>query len=182
MQAEREDRFQEFVRARWSHLVRTAYLLTGDAHLAEDLTQTALAKAYRSWRRVSRADNPEAYVRRMLVTCNSDRFRKRRVSEALTAVPPERAGGEDAVSRADERGTLLRALSGLPTRQRAVVVLRYWEDLSEAEVADALGCSPGTVKSQASRGLAKLREYPGLAQVVDRPEPSRTSARQGGTR
>jgi DNA-directed RNA polymerase specialized sigma24 family protein len=74
MQAELEDRFQEFVRARWSRLVRTAYLLTGDAHHAEDLTQTALAKAYRSWRRVARSDNPEAYVRRMLVSCNSDRF------------------------------------------------------------------------------------------------------------
>ncbi|MFE6283567.1 SigE family RNA polymerase sigma factor [Streptomyces sp. NPDC057877] len=169
MQAELEDRFQEFVRARWSHLVRTAYLLTGDAHHAEDLTQTALAKAYRSWRRVSRADNPEAYVRRMLVTCNRDRFRKRRIAEALTAEPPERVGRDDAVSWADERGALLAALAQLPKRQRAVVVLRYWEDLSEAEVAESLGCSPGTVKSQASKGLAKLRTYPGLAQVMDGP-------------
>ena len=175
MQAEQEDRFQEFVRARWSHLVRTAYLLTGDAHHAEDLTQTALAKAYRSWRRVSRTDNPEAYVRRMLVTCNSDRFRKRRVTESLTAAPPEVAGRDEAYSGVDERGALLGALAQLPPRQRAVVVMRYWEDLSEAEVAEVLGCSPGTVKSQASKGLAKLRTYPGLAQVMD-------GTRQGGSR
>lgn len=175
MQAEQEDRFQEFVRARWSHLVRTAYLLTGDPHHAEDLTQTALAKAYRSWRRVSGSDNPEAYVRRMLVTCNSDRFRKRRVKESLTDAPPERAGREEAVARVDERGALMAALAQLPPRQRAVVVMRYWEDLSEAEVAEVLGCSQGTVKSQASKGLAKLRTYPGLTQVVDR-------APQGGTR
>ncbi|WP_328747391.1 SigE family RNA polymerase sigma factor [Streptomyces sp. NBC_00285] len=175
MQAEQEDRFQEFVRARWSHLVRTAYLLTGDAHLAEDLTQTALAKAYRSWRRVSSSDSPEAYVRRMLVTCNSDRFRKRRVKESLTDAPPEVAGRDEGVTRVDERGVLLGALAGLPPRQRAVVVMRYWEDLSELEVAEVLGCSQGTVKSQASKGLAKLRTYPGLAQVMDR-------APQGGTK
>ena len=158
MQAEQEAQFQEFVRARWSHLVRTAYLLTGDAHHAEDLTQTALAKAYRSWRRVARTDNPEAYVRRMLVSCNSDRFRKRRVSEALTDVPPEVAGRDEAYSGVDERGALLGALAQLPPKQRAVVVMRYWEDLSEAETAAMLGCSVGTVKSQASRGLRKLQE------------------------
>ncbi|WP_327182985.1 SigE family RNA polymerase sigma factor [Streptomyces sp. NBC_01334] len=163
MQAEQEDRFQEFVRARWSRLVRTAYLLTGDVHHAEDLTQTALAKAYRSWRRISRSDNPEAYVRRMLVSCNSDRFRKRRVTEALTAAPPERAGRDEGAGRVEERGSLLAGLAQLPPKQRAVVVLRYWEDLSEAEVAEVLGCSPGTVKSQASKGLAKLRMNPGLA-------------------
>lgn len=182
MQAELEAQFQEFVRARWSRLVRTAYLLTGDAHHAEDLTQTALAKAYRSWRRVARSDSPEAYVRRMLVTCNSDRFRKRRVKEALTAAPPETAGPEEDVLRVDERGALLAALAQLPPRQRAVVVMRYWEDLSEAEVAGVLGCSPGTVKSQASKGLAKLRTCPGLGWAVDGPARSRTPSEQGGSR
>jgi len=176
MKAEQEAQFQEFVAARWSHLVRTAYLLTGDAHHAEDLTQTALAKAYRSWWRIARSDNPEAYVRRMLVSCNSDRFRKRRVPEALTASPPERAGSDAAVAWVDERSSLLTALAGLPPRQRAVVVMRYWEDLSEAEVAEVLGCSPGTVKSQASKGLAKLRTYPGLAQAMGVP------SRQGDSR
>lgn len=174
MQAEQEGQFQEFVRARWSHLVRTAYLLTGDAHHAEDLTQTALAKAYRSWRRVSRADHPEAYVRRMLVSCNSDRFRKRRVAESLTAAPPEVAGRDQGFADVDERGALLDALAQLPPKQRAVVVMRYWEDLSESEVAEVLGCSTGTVKSQASKGLAKLRAYPGLARM--------TPSVQGGSR
>ncbi|MEY9991208.1 RNA polymerase sigma-70 factor (sigma-E family) [Streptomyces sp. V4I8] len=174
MQAEQEAQFQEFVRARWSHLVRTAFLLTGDAHHAEDLTQTALAKAYRSWRRVSRADHPEAYVRRMLVSCNSDRFRKRRVAESLTPAPPEVPGRDRGFADVDERGALLDALAQLPPRQRAVVVMRYWEDLSESEVAEVLGCSTGTVKSQASKGLAKLRAYPGLARM--------TSSVQGGSR
>ncbi|MFD3522135.1 SigE family RNA polymerase sigma factor [Streptomyces sp. NPDC058653] len=182
MQAELEVQFQEFVRTRWSHLVRTAYLLTGDVHHAEDLTQTALTKAYRSWRRVSRSDSPEAYVRRMLVSCNSDRFRKRRVAEALTAAPPEVAGRDEAVSRADERSALLAALAQLPPGQRAVVVMRYWEDLSEAEVAEVLGCSPGTIKSQASKGLAKLRTHQGLAQVMDGHDRGRASSRQGGGR
>jgi RNA polymerase sigma-70 factor (sigma-E family) len=174
MQAEQEAQFQEFVRARWSHLVRTAYLLTGDTHHAEDLTQTALAKAYRSWRRVARADSPEAYVRRMLVSCNSDRFRKRRVAEALTAAPPDVAGRDEGYAGVDERGALIGALAQLPPKQRAVVVMRYWEDLSESEVADVLGCSVGTVKSQASKGLAKLRACPGLARM--------TPSGQGGTR
>ncbi|MGW2614231.1 SigE family RNA polymerase sigma factor [Streptomyces sp. NPDC001500] len=192
MQAEQEDRFQEFVRARWSRLVRTAYLLTGDVHHAEDLTQTALAKAYRSWRRISRSDNPEAYVRRMLVSCNSDRFRKRRVVEALTAAPPERAGRDEGAGRVEERGSLMAGLAQLPPKQRAVVVLRYWEDLSEAEVAEVLGCSQGTVKSQASKGLAKLRAYPGLtagrtvsgsrAQPQSRPRPQPQPQPQGGSR
>jgi RNA polymerase sigma-70 factor (sigma-E family) len=182
MQEEQDARFQEFVRARWSHLVRTAYLLTGDVHHAEDLTQTALAKAYRSWRRVSRSDSPEAYVRRMLVSCNYDRFRKRRVVEAMTATPPEVAGRDEAVARVEERGVLVGALGQLPSKQRAVVVMRYWEDLSEAEVAEALGCSVGTVKSQASKGLAKLRTYPELAQVMDGPEPGRVPSGLGGSR
>ncbi|MEV7994776.1 sigma-70 family RNA polymerase sigma factor [Streptomyces sp. NPDC086077] len=118
----------------------------------------------------------------MLVSCNSDRFRKRRVAEALTASPPERAGCDDAVRRADERSALLGALGGLPPRQRAVVVMRYWEDLSEAEVAEVLGCSPGTVKSQAAKGLEKLRRYPGLTRAMDGSLRSRTPSGQGGTR
>ncbi|MGW0606273.1 SigE family RNA polymerase sigma factor [Streptomyces sp. NPDC002644] len=179
MQTELEDRFQEFVQARWPHLVRTAFLLTGDRHLAEDLTQTALAKAYRSWRRVLRADSPEAYVRRILVSCNSDRFRRRRVPEALTASVPERAAREDEGERADTRRALLAALAALPARQRAVIVLRYWEDLSESETAGTLGCSVGTVKSQAAKGLAKLRATPGLGEALDRATARTTTAPLG---
>lgn len=157
MQAELEAQFHDFVRARWSHLVRTAYLLTGDAHHAEDLTQTALAKAYRSWRRVSRSDSPEAYVRRMLVSCNSDRFRKRRVRESLTDAPPETAGRDEAVSWADERSALLGALAQLPPKQRAVVVLRYWEDRSIEETAGAMNVSSAAVRTRCVRALARLR-------------------------
>ncbi|MBD0695884.1 RNA polymerase subunit sigma-24 [Streptomyces sp. CBMA123] len=153
-------------------MVRTAYLLTGDWHHAEDLTQTVLAKAYQSWRRVSRADSPDAYVRRMLVSCNSDRFRKRRVAERLTEVLPEVAASGDAAGQVDQRRTLMGALATLPTRQRAVVVLRYWDDRTEAEVAQAMGCSLGTVKSQAAKGLAKLRAHPGLAVVPAEPRAS----------
>ncbi|WP_328925377.1 SigE family RNA polymerase sigma factor [Streptomyces sp. NBC_00190] len=166
MHAEQEAQFQSFVAARWSHLVRTAYLLTGDPHDAEDVTQTALAKAYRSWRRVSRSDSPEAYVRRMLVSCNNDRFRKRRVPERLTDAVPDTSVRDNAVAWADERNVLMAALAELPARQRAVVVMRYWEDLSEAETADVLGCSQGTIKSQASKALAKLRAWPGLGRIT----------------
>ncbi|MGW3242974.1 SigE family RNA polymerase sigma factor [Streptomyces sp. NPDC001070] len=162
MNPDDEAQFQGYVRARWAHLVRTAYLLTGDGHHAEDLAQTALAKAYRSWRRVQRSDNPDAYVRRILITCNKDRFRKKRVAERLTDMPPEGAGA-DPTARVAQREVLLAALGELPSRQRAVVVLRYWDDLSESEVAEVLGCSVGTVKSQAARGLAKLRARLGTA-------------------
>ncbi|MEU6967096.1 SigE family RNA polymerase sigma factor [Kitasatospora aureofaciens] len=169
MHTDEEADFQAFAQTRWAHLVRTAYLLAGDWHHAEDLTQTVLAKAYRSWRRVSRADSPDAYVRRMLVSCNSDRFRKRRVAERLTEVLPEVAASGDAAGQVDQRRTLMGALATLPTRQRAVVVLRYWDDRTEAEVAQAMGCSLGTVKSQAAKGLAKLRAHPGLAVVPAEP-------------
>ncbi|MDH6125747.1 SigE family RNA polymerase sigma factor [Kitasatospora sp. GP82] len=164
MRAEDETEFREFVQGRWPALVRTAYLLTGDRHHAEDVAQTALAKAYASWRRVRDSDSPDAYLRRILVTSNADRFRKRRPPEYLTQTLPERPRHDesDPSGRLDQRHVLLSALDELPDRQRAVVVLRYWEDLSEAEVASILGCSVGTVKSQASKGLAKLRVHPQL--------------------
>lgn len=169
MQAEDEEQFQVFVRSRWPRLVRTAYLLTGDRHHAEDVAQSALAKAYRSWHRVQRSDSPDAYVRRILLSCHRDRFRKRRVPEQLTDRLPDIETGEDAMARADERELLAKALARLPRRQRAVVVLRYWEDLSEAEVAQTLGCSPGTVKSQAAKALSKLRAELRLTPVaIDR--------------
>jgi RNA polymerase sigma-70 factor (sigma-E family) len=165
MQAELEGQFQDFVRARWSRLVRTAYLLTGDVHHAEELTQTALAQAYRSWRRIARSDNPEVYVRRVLVSCNSGRFHKRGMTQAPAAARPGRTGRDQAVGRVEKRDPPLAGLAMLPAKQRAVVVLRYWEDLSETEVAEVLGCSPGTVKRQAAEGLAKLRVYPGLVRA-----------------
>ncbi|MFD4985576.1 SigE family RNA polymerase sigma factor [Streptomyces sp. NPDC058374] len=162
--------FETFAAARWPRLLRTAYLLTGDHHEAEDLVQVTLAKLYPSWSRVRGLDEPDAYVRRALVNNNLSRFRKRRVVQLLTPRLPERAQ-EGGAARTEERSLLLEALGTLPPRQRAVVVLRYWEDLSEQQAAEVLGCSPGNVKSQASRGLRKLRDHPALAEF--HPHPGR---------
>ena len=154
--------FREFVDGRSPGLLRTAYLLTGDWHLAEDLLQTALSRAYLAWSRVSVADSPDAYVRRILVNSWAKWWRRRWRGETPTAAMPETAG-PDPYAAVDDRSSLAAALATLPKRQRAVVVLRYYDDLSEAEIAAVLGCSPGTVKSQASKALAKLRVDPSLA-------------------
>ncbi|MFE6746143.1 SigE family RNA polymerase sigma factor [Kitasatospora purpeofusca] len=160
----RELGFEGFAATRWRRLVRTAYLLTGDYHEAEDVVQATLAKVFRSWARIGRLDEPDAYVHRALVNNNLSRHRRRRVRQLLVPVLPERAHGAGAGHRdVEERSVLLQALAELPPRQRAVVVLRYWEDMSEQQVAEVLGCSAGNVKSQASRGLAKLRGHPALA-------------------
>lgn len=161
MRPEEAAEIHDFVQSRWTRLVRTAYLLTGDHGEAEDLVQTTLIKAHAAWHRVRSCENPDAYVRRILVNANAARFRKRRITQLLGATVPE-ARVPDATRHVDQRDALLRALAKLPARQRAVVVLRYWDDLSEAEVARILGCSIGTVKSQAVKGLAKLRVDPGL--------------------
>lgn len=156
--------FETFTAARWTRLVRTAYLLTGgDHHEAEDLVQTTLSKAYGSWERIRRLDSPDLYIRRALVNNNLSRHRRRRVVQLLTPRLPDRASREVAADRVEQRSALLGALASLPPRQRAVVVLRYWEDLGEQATAQVLGCSVGTVKSQASRALAKLRDHPELA-------------------
>jgi RNA polymerase sigma-70 factor (sigma-E family) len=151
-----DDEFAEFMLGRWSGLVRFGYGLTGDLGFAEDLAQTALTRACASWPRVRRADNPDAYVRKIMINSNRSRLRKRRVTEVLTESPPDLAPSRPANGQ-DGRPELIAALQRLPTGQRAVVVLRYWMDLTEAETAAALGCSVGNVKSQAARALAKLR-------------------------
>ena len=144
--------FAEFVVARQAALLRTAYLLTGHAQDAEDLVQTALVKVVPVWRRIS--DNPEPYVRRVLVRENVSRWRRRRWREASTdAVPETLAHAADH----DELLAVRAALMRLAPRQRAVVVLRYYEGCTEAEIADQLGISPGTVKSHARAALARLR-------------------------
>ena len=152
--------FGAFAVSRWPGLVRLAFGLTGDQWAAEDVAQATLARAYVAWRRVSRADDPDAYLRRMLVNTSNRRFRRRRVAEQSGDLPETAVDGP--ADLVDERTTLLAALRQLPSRQRAVVVLRYWEDLTDAQIAAALGCSPGTVRSQLSRALAKLRESPVL--------------------
>ena len=149
--------YDELYAALWPRLVRTAYAVSGDLGIAEDAVQTAFAKAYRSWRRISRMESPEGYVRRMVVNeVLSTRRRAALRHEVSRAEPPE---GTEARSPEDSlaRDEIWRAVTGLPPRQRAVLVLRYYEDLSEQQIADALGCRPGTVKSQASAALATLR-------------------------
>ena len=149
--------YDEFYAALWPRLVRTAYAVSGDLGVAEDAVQTAFAKAYRSWRRISRLEAPEAYVRKMAVNEVLSTRRRAAVRHEVTrSDPPERAaaGSPDDALAHDE---MWRAVSTLPPRQRAVLVLRYYEDLSEQQIADTLGCRPGTVKSQASAALATLR-------------------------
>ncbi|MFB7322419.1 MULTISPECIES: SigE family RNA polymerase sigma factor [unclassified Streptomyces] len=157
--------FTRFVAARWRALTHTAYLLTGDFHEAEDLVQTTLARVYPHWRRL-RPDDAEHYVRRALVNTNRSRHRRRRIAHLLLPSLPDTrpAPGDGAgVGSVEGYDALARLLAELPERQRAVVVLRYCEDLSAEEVAGILGCSVGTVKSQASRALVKLRGRAALA-------------------
>ncbi|WP_203989970.1 SigE family RNA polymerase sigma factor [Sphaerisporangium rufum] len=150
-----EAAFDEFLAARSTALLRTAVLVCGATrHDAEDLVQGALEKVYRHWPRI-RHDNPEAYVRRVVVNLAISRTRRRRVLQEIAfARPPDTAAPE---LDPELRDVLLAELRLLPARMRAVVVLRYWEDMSETATAALLGCSTGTVKSQAARGLARMR-------------------------
>ncbi|AWS47076.1 SigE family RNA polymerase sigma factor [Streptosporangium subroseum] len=156
MTDEDESAFDEFLASRSTALLRTAILLCGASqHDAEDLVQGALEKVYRHWPRI-RHDNPQAYARRVVVNAAISVARRRKVIQEITfARPPDTAVPPFDV---DLRDALFAELQRLPTRMRAVLVLRYWEDLSENETATLMGCSVGSVKSQASRGLARIRE------------------------
>lgn len=151
--------FDEYVVTYRGPLLRLAYLFTGDAHQAEDVVQTALLKAFRSWRRVTRADHPDAYVRRMVVNAYLDGRRRRASTELPTATGELPAGAQDghADSHAD-RDHMWAALAALPRAQRAVLVLRFYEDLDDAGIAELMGCGQSTVRSNAARGLAALRK------------------------
>jgi RNA polymerase sigma-70 factor (sigma-E family) len=155
--------FDEFVATRSPALLRTAYLLTGDHGLAEDLLQTALAKCWFAWGRID--GPPEPYVRRALLTTYATWWRRKWRGERPAGELPDRADPA-ATTPVEDRDALWRALGELPRRQRAVVVLRYYEDLSEAETAAALGISTGTVKSQAAKALAALRRDRDLARTI----------------
>lgn len=155
--------FSEFVAARSGSLLRTAYLLTGDHQRAEDLVQTTLTKVYLRWPRVSRMDQPGGYARRILINQASSR-RWWRSSRELSSTVPELATDGYADQVATSR-TVWNAVLTLPPRQRAVVVLRYYEDLSEVEIAEVLGMAPGTVKSTAHAANRRLAGV--LADVVD---------------
>jgi RNA polymerase sigma-70 factor (sigma-E family) len=155
-----EAEFTSFAQAVSSRLLGTAYLLCGDWHTAEDLTQTALAKVFASWSRISSKDAAPAYARRTLLnTYLADRHRKR-WSEVLTSELPEVPA---AAPDPEMKLTLTDALAMLPPKARAIVVLRYWEDMSVDQVAALVGCSAGNVKSQSARGLDKLRQLLGPA-------------------
>lgn len=155
------DGFTEFVTASSHRLLRAAWLLTGDAGRAEDLLQTVLAKAWRHWTRIE-PGAAEAYVRRMLFHTYVTWWRRRWKAEAPTAELPERARPGDLAGEAADRDALGRALARVSRQQRAILVLRFLEDLSVAETAELLGCSPATVKTQTSRALATLRADPHL--------------------
>ncbi len=152
--------FEEFVAARSPALLRTAWLLTGDDGLAEDLVQTALAKAWPRWTTVAH-DDPEAYVRAIVANTYATWWRRKWRGEVPTEALPDRSGG-DPFAAVDVRESVRRALAGLTRGQRAVVVLRHFDDLTEAQTAAALGISVGTVKSQNARAMAALRTSPHL--------------------
>jgi RNA polymerase sigma-70 factor (sigma-E family) len=171
MSPEDEREFREFVTARSASLLRVAYLLTGDVHHAQDLLQTALLGTVHRWGAIRRRDNPEAYVRTAMYRHQVNRWRLRsRRPETLMPFTPDRAAGDDHATDTVVRHGVFDALRALPARQRAVVVLRYYEDRSEAEVAQLLDISLGTVRSQASNALAKLRAaYPDLTPTRTTP-------------
>jgi RNA polymerase sigma-70 factor (sigma-E family) len=161
--ADGDDGFVAYFQPPTAGLLRFAYLLTGDAGEAEDLTQTTLTHVYVAWRRVSGHARPDAYARRVMVNANVSQFRRRRVHHVLVERPPETAQTSAQLAAVEDRAELAKALAALPPRQRAVVILRYCEDMPEDEVAALLRCATGTVKSQASKGLAKLRADPTVA-------------------
>jgi RNA polymerase sigma-70 factor (sigma-E family) len=154
-----DQEFLEFVQHQAAALHRVAYLLCGDWHLADDLVQETLAKSFRHWSRVQRAGNPDAYVRRMLVNECRRHWRRHRNAAGPVDVTAQELGVPDDAAAVTNRVALFQALLSLPARQRATVVLRYLEGMSERETAAVLGCSEGTVKSQASRALGSLRTY-----------------------
>ena len=173
--------FADFVRERGDHHLRVAVLLTGDWHAAEDLVQASLVKLYRVWPRLDTGTDPDPYLRRIMVNTQRSWWRARWRRETPAARLPEGAAsegtGDDDIADRQALGALVRqALAGLPRQQRAVLVLRYCEDLSEAEVAGILGCSPGTVKTHAHRGMNALREILGSefgSLEVNETRPSR---------
>ena len=164
-----DESFRDFVRERTASLSRHAFLLTGDHQLAEDLLQSALANTYRHWRRVSK-DNPDAYVRQAMYHQHVSWWRRRRVPEHLAAVPPARALADPAEATA-LRLSLAQALSCLTAKQRAVIVLRFYDDLTEQQAADVLGLRVGTVKRHAHDALRKLREH--APDLLDTSIPAR---------
>ena len=172
MQATDEASYKDFVTARRRALLRTAFLMTGDWYAAEDLVQEALTKLYVSWRRVHRDDDMMAYARRVLVNAHIDGTRRPWRREHVVDAVPELPGPGDPAESGDlyTRERLLAALAAVPPRQRATLVLRFWEDLAVEQVADLMNCSSGNVKSQTARGLDRLRAVLGSEAFVETKE------------
>jgi RNA polymerase sigma-70 factor (sigma-E family) len=170
-----ETQFGEFVRSRTPALQRTAFLLTGDRHLAEDLVQDALARTHRALRRLGGEGHFEAYARTAMYHLHIRRWRRSRFAESLPGELADLAQpGGDHAAHTDLKVSLHQALAQLTSRQRAVLVLRYFEDRSEAEAADLLSCSIGTIKSQTSKALVRLRAVaPELLPAADPEEVTR---------
>jgi RNA polymerase sigma-70 factor (sigma-E family) len=158
-----DDDFVEYARFAGPRLRRTAYLLCRDWELAQDLTQNTMAKMYVHWRRITRRENPHAYAKKVLMRVYFDHVRLRGSHESVVAQIPDTASRD---SDTDLRLTLIDALARLPDRDRAIVVLRYWEDLSVETVADILGLPAGTVKSQSARTLCRLRALLGAGAMA----------------
>lgn len=170
--SELDEEFRGFVLGSQARLLRFAELLTGDRHVAEDLTQHGLAKLYASWRRLH-TGNPEQYVRRCVINANTDRWRRGTWRESTQATIPERPDHSDLVASLAERDFVMRALAELTPIERGVIALRYYNDLSEAEIAGELNMPAGTVKSTAARALRKLRT------VVDQGSTTATDNQHG---
>lgn len=174
-----EDEFAAFVAARQRSLQRTAWLLTGDWAAAEDLVSQALAKTWLSWGRLLRRDQPQVYVYRVMLRLHATAWRRRWRGEVPHAEPPDRPGPDELAAEAVTRVAVLDALGRLPRRQREVVVLRYFEDLTETQTAAALGVAVGTVKSTTAAAMARLRADPRLG--LDRDPVVRTGTPEPGT-
>jgi RNA polymerase sigma-70 factor (sigma-E family) len=174
-----DEEFAEFVAGSLSRLLRFGHVLTGDPESAADLVQEALARTLRAWRRHP-IDNPHAFVRKVMVNSYASAWRRRRAFPVTDISLSDLPADSDAIQRVDERDTVWRALAVLPPRQRAVTVLRYYDDLTEAEIAAVMGTSAGTVKSQSARALRRLEALlaePGLADA-----PHHCERESGGAR
>lgn len=158
-------RLEEYVRGQWLGLVRYATLLCGDASEAEEPVQTTLTRVVVRWRFIRDKDNPDGYVKRALVRAAIDSGKRRRREPSLEVLPE--LGGGDASTAVGDRDEVRRALAVLPPRQRAMLVLRYLDDASEATTAEVLGCSIGTVKSTTSKALARLREVLSISELEE---------------
>lgn len=165
------DGLREFIAARSPSLMRSAVLLTGHRASAEDLLQAALIKTWRNWRRIVAVDRPELLVRRIMLHEFLGARRRRWTGEHATVDVPDQPVEDPALCAADDRAVLSKALQQLPRGQRAVVICRYYDDLSEAQTAELLGISRGTVKSQSAKGLDRLRTLLEEPRALSRSEP-----------